>query len=248
MNRLSKNKKNKKRKKIRILRLLILLILLAIIIFVGYKTVTLLFNSNLINIFKNSQFSNVNEIKHTNEIDGYTTTFSTTSEYPKIYKEFKQDQNTPWANEPYWGGTMSLNGCGITSIAIIASGYNLDITPDDLRKKYYPHLETEDMYIALNELGIKCEDFWFTTIYLNKKYILEWLQTDRPILICVDNTKKNIWTAASHYMVLLACNEDGLVYLSNPNGVDGTDTASGWYEIDEILPFTAKALFIEDYI
>ena len=86
---------------------------------------------------------------------------------------------------------MSLNGCGITSISIIASGYGIDITPEDLRNKYYPHLETENMYIALNDLGIKCSDFWFTPIYLNKEYILEWLKSDRPVLICVDNTLKN---------------------------------------------------------
>ena len=249
MNRLSKIKINKKRKRIRFSRFLILIILLSLIIFIAYKIITLLFNQNFIYTFSENQLnSNTNKEIYSIKIDGYTTTFSTESEYSKTYKEFKQNQNTPWANKPYWGGTMSLNGCGITSISIIASGYNIDITPDDLREKYYPHLDTEDMYIALNDLGIKCEDFWFSSIYLNEEYILDWLKTDRPILICVDNTKENVWTTSSHYMVLLSCNEQKQVYLSNPNGIGGTENESGWYDIDKILPYTAKALFIESYI
>lgn len=78
--------------------------------------------------------------------------------------------------------------------------------------------------------------------------MLDWLKSERPILICVDNTKENKWTEASHYMVLLECNKNDLVYVSNPNGKDGTDTESGWYDLDEILPYTVKALFIENYI
>ena len=243
MNRLSNIKIDKKRRKIRINRLLILLTLLALIILVSYKTISLLFTNTRPN---KTLYASTNEITYSTEKDGFSTIFTTDSEYKKTYKEFKQDQNTPWANNPYWGGTMSLNGCGITAMSIIASGYGLDITPENLREKYYPHLEAENMYIALNDLGIKCSDFWFSPIYLNEEYILNWLKTDRPILICVDNTKENRWTEASHYMVLLACNRNGLVYLSNPNGRDGTNTSSGWYKLDDILPYIAKALFVED--
>ena len=246
MNRLSYiTNKPKKKKKIKISRLLTLLGLLILIIITLYFIITTIYNKFLKN--NSTIATHSSEIKYDITKDGYTSTFSTTSDYPKTYKEFKQNQNTPWANEPYWGGTMSLNGCGITSIAIIASGYNIDITPETLRKEHYPHLEAENMYTVLNDLGLKCEDFWFTSIYLNEEYILDWLETDRPILICVDNKKENIWTEASHYMVLLACNEKGLVYLSNPNGENNTEKASGWYELNEILPFTTKALFIENY-
>ena len=248
MNRLSsiKNKKenNKNKPKIKISRLFKLLSLLILIIIILYLITT--------RIYKKFSKNNSTVVTYSSEIkyditkDGYTTTFTTQESNPKTYKEYKQNQNTPWANEPYWGGTMSLNGCGITSIAIIASGYNIELTPEDLRKEYYPHLEAEKMYTVLNELGLKCEDFWFTPIYLNEEYMLEWLNTNRPILICVDNSKENIWTEASHYMVLLATNEKNEVYLSNPNGEDNTSKASGWYNINEILPYTT-ALFIENY-
>ena len=121
---------------------------------------------------------------------------------------------------------MRENGCGITSLAIVASGYGLDITPEDLRQKYYPHLEGDGMQSALKKMGFKCTDFYYHGSYLSKKYITDWLKTNRPVIICVGSEVENEWTASSHYMVLLDINSDGLVYLSNPNGLDGESTAS----------------------
>ena len=48
-------------------------------------------------------------------------------------------------------------------------------------------------------------------------------------------------------MVLLEADDNGYIYLSNPNGEDGTENASGWYSPNEILPYVVKALFIESY-
>lgn len=180
--------------------------------------------------------------------DGYTTIFNSLhSEYDKKYKEYKQNTDSSWSQNSYWGGTMSENGCGITSIAIIASGYNLEITPEDLREEYYPHLESEDMAYAIQDLGIECTDFYFHDTYISKKYITDWLKTGRPVLICVDNSKENVWTTASHYMVLLDVNSNGEIYISNPNGKDKTEKASGWYKSNQIIPYIVKALFIESY-
>lgn len=246
MNKKVKNKK--KRRRIHIFRLLFVLAILACIIFGIYKTISLLFPKKTISTFSPLKKTE-NQPTYSYKKDGYSSVFSTTdSSYPKEYKEFKQDHNTPWSSKPYWGGTMAKNGCGITSIAIIASGYELDTTPETLRELYYPHLDAENIYQAISDLGIKCTDFYFSNIYLNEKYITEWLETSRPILVCVDNTKKNPWTEASHYMVLLAVNNNGKIYISNPNGEDGTENESGWYEADEILPYVVKALFIESYL
>ena len=121
---------------------------------------------------------------------------------------------------------MRENGCGITSLAIVASGYGLDITPEDLRRKYYPHLEGDEMKSALKAMGFKSTDFYFHQSYLNKKYITDWLKTNRPIIICVGNKDENMWTTSSHYMALLDVNEKGLVYVSNPNGLEGEEKAS----------------------
>lgn len=182
-----------------------------------------------------------------NNAEGYTSTFTTISNHQKKYIEYKQNQNSSWAQKSYWGGTMAENGCGITSMSIIASGYNIQKTPEDFRKKYSPHLAGEKMPTELRNLGINCTDFYFSSVYFSEKYISQHLSSNRPILICVDNSKSNKWTKASHYMVLLAVSENNLIYVSNPNGAEDTNTASGWYSPDEILPYIAKALFIESY-
>lgn len=182
--------------------------------------------------------------------DGYFTTFTTVEENKKMYKEFKQNGDSSWAKNSYWGGTMEENGCGITSIAIIASGYNKNVTPEDLRKEFYPVLDGNDIGNVLkNYYNIENSDFLYDTSYFSDNYILEHLQTNRPVLVCVWNKPhNNRWTTASHYLVLLASDNDKNVYVSNPNGGKNDSKSSGWYNINEITPFIAKILFIESYI
>lgn len=154
--------------------------------------------------------------------DGYTKTFTTLSENnKKTYKEFKQNLDTAsWSEKSYWGGTMRENGCGITSLAIIASGYGLDyVTPESLREEFYPHLNGEKIPDVLEDMGIECTGFYYDEEYLSKKYIMDWLKTNRPIIICVGNNEKNKWTTSSHYMTILDINSKGFVYLSNPNRI-----------------------------
>ena len=77
--------------------------------------------------------------------------------------------------------------------------------------------------------------------------MMEHLQTNRPILICVwDKPQKNRWTEKSHYMVLLATDGEK-VYVSNPNGGKNDAKSSGWYTTQEVVPYVAKALYIESY-
>lgn len=260
----------KKKKKFHPLKKLFNLAILAVIVYLAYKYITFENVEFIMQKFTNINASygfteetladnndNISNLSEESEVpgqvkfenmDGYTTKFTTLNEIDKkTYIEYKQNQNSSWSEKSYWGGTMSENGCGITSIAIIASGYGLKTTPETLRKKYYPHLEGAEIKNALERLGVKCTDFYYNSNYISKKYIKDWLKTNRPVLICVDSTKKNKWTEASHYMVLLECNDDGLVYLSNPNGIDGEANASGWYNISEIFPYIVKALFIESY-
>lgn len=176
--------------------------------------------------------------------DGYTTTFTTSKH--KVYKEYKQGQNASWAHMPYWENQMWDNGCGITCIAIIATGYGKNITPEDLRQQYYPRLPGDEIPQAIRNLGIECTDFQYLEKYLSKQYILDWLRTDKPVLICVTNKPLPRWTKSSHYMLLLATTEYDKVYVSNPNEADGNNKSSGWYSINEIIPYLAKAVFITE--
>ncbi|MCI8310489.1 MAG: hypothetical protein HFJ45_10190 [Clostridia bacterium] len=197
---------------------------------------------------KNNNYHGIGQEKVTNQ-DGYFTTFTTTEDNKKTYKEFKQNGNSSWANHKYWGGNMSENGCGITSLAIILSGYGKNYTPEDLRKKYYPVLNAENISNELQKtFEIENTDFYFDDAHLSKKAISSHLKTNRPILICVWNKPtKNRWTTASHYMILLAIDKNDMVYVSNPNGLDNDSKSSGWYNFDEITPYIAKALYINSY-
>lgn len=179
--------------------------------------------------------------------DGYSTTFTTINTNKKIYNEYKQNGNSSWSNHSYWEGTMESDGCLITAMSIILSGYEKNYTPEDLRQTYFPVLSADKISTELNSsFGISNTDFFFDSTHLSKDYIEKHLKTNRPILICVWNKpNNNRWTTESHYLVLLATDGNEMVYVSNPNGLDNTYKSSGWYNINEITPYIAKALFIE---
>ena len=169
---------------------------------------------------KNKNYPGIGQEKVQNK-DGYFTTFTTQENHKKTYIEYKQNGNSSWSNKEYWGGTMAENGCGITVMSIILSGYGKDYTPEDLREKYYPVMDYEKLSSELSStFGIKNSDFYYDSEQLSNNSIIEHLKSNRPILICVwNNPTDNRWTTASHYMVLLATDDNNMVYVSNPNRV-----------------------------
>lgn len=179
---------------------------------------------------------------------GYFTKFTTAGENPRVYIEYKQNIE-PWGQNEYWGGTMEDNGCGITAMAIVLSAYNNDlITPEDLRQKYYPSLDYTKMSKELKSYGIDNTDFFYDAKSLSKEKILEHLKTNRPVIVCLWNKPEdNRFTTKSHYMVLLACDDDAKVYVSNPNGGENDYNSSGWYDIEEVTKYLAKLMYIKTY-
>lgn len=241
-------------------RIIVFILLIIIIIYCGinylrnadifnklnrYLNISNICGYRVIKLDNNPSYSGIGQEKVKNK-DGYFTTFTTENNYKKTYKEYKQNSNSSWSNNEYWGGTMAENGCGITVMSIILSGYGKDYTPEDLRKKYYPVMNYEKMSSELSEtFGIKNSDFYYDSVHLSNKAIIEQLQTNKPIIVCVWNKpSNNRWTSASHYMVLLATDNNNMVYVSNPNGLENSSKSSGWYNIDEITPYIAKALYI----
>jgi len=118
---------------------------------------------------------------------GYFTTFTTISKNnKKIYKEYKQNGTSSWSQNNYWDDNMENSGCGITAISIILSGYNKNYTPEDLRKKYFPVLNGQDISKELsNTFKIKNSNFYYDDVHLSNEYIMKHLQNNKPILICV---------------------------------------------------------------
>lgn len=196
----------------------------------------------------NSNYSGTGQETVKNK-DGYFTTFTTEKSHEKTYIEYKQNWTSSWANNKYWGGTMEENGCGITSLSIILSGYNKSYTPEDLRKKYFPVLNYENLPEELsNTFNIENSGFLYANAYFSKTKLEEHLLSNRPVLICLwSENGNNRWTSKSHYMVLLATDGNGMVYVSNPNGLENDKNSSGWYDFDYVTPYIAKALYIEKY-
>lgn len=171
-------------------------------------------------VSKNEHYSGVGQ-SYVPDGNGYSTTFTTAN--GKTYKEYKQNGDSPWAERYYWGGTMAENGCGITCLATLASGYGMKDTPEDLRKKYTSnetsHLAGERMSGELEKyFHLVNSDFLYADTYFQKDYIFDWLKEDKPILICVWDKPNSKWTTSSHYMLLLATDNISKVYVSNPNG------------------------------
>lgn len=253
MKRNNRRKLNKKKIIVLILFIFLLVYLYYNYIFSGIGQNLDIFNfSSGYKVIKqdtNKNYSGIGQEKVKNK-DGYFTTFTTEDSYKKTYIEYKQNGNSSWSNKEYWGGTMSENGCGITVMSIILSGYGKDYTPEDLREMYYPVMDYDKFSHELSSIfGIKNSDFYYDSVHLSDKSIIEHLQSNRPIVVCVWNSPTdNRWTTASHYMVLLAADSNNMVYVSNPNGLENDSKSSGWYDIDEITPYLAKAIYIEDYI
>ena len=241
----------KKNRKLKIKNIIKLLIFLWILINLYNYTIDYISNNRTYKTIKLDHIENYSGIgqEKVNDKDGYFTTFTTDKKYKKTYIEYKQNGDSTWSNKEYWGGSMSDNGCGITVMATILSGYNKKYTPDDLREKYYPVLNYENLSKELSsEFGIKNTDFYYDSVHLSKEKIVEHLQSNRPIIICVWNEpNKNRWTEKSHYMALLATDGNDFVYVSNPNGGKNDSKSSGWYNIKEIIPYLAKALYVESY-
>ena len=131
----------------------------------------------------------------------------------------------------------------------IKQDINKNYTPEDLRQQYYPKLNYDILSKELsNTFNIKNTDFYYDSVHLSKEKLQEHLKTNRPILVCVWNQPHdNRWTTSSHYMVLLATDNNDMVYISNPNGGKNDSKSSGWYKFKEITPYIAKALYIESY-
>lgn len=158
----------------------------------------------------------------------------------KEFKVYKQGKG-PWGNQVFWEGHYAGEACNVTTVAIVATGFGVDVTPYDTGSQaykmkgvqvgtYQPHeagfgngafLES-----LLNYYGIK--NSGFTAV--DKERIKSHLKSGKPIIINVGPWI--LYDTDGHYVTLLDYNElDDTVFIGDPAGV-----TSCWRKLDEVIP------------
>lgn len=167
----------------------------------------------------------------------------------KTYKEYKQSKGSYTTvgfgvtrcsahNSPH----VHNNGCGPTSVAIIASGYGKNYSPGDVAKSMGgAGVQSSGNTISnvLNKLGISSHAVYSLT----KDNLRKQLKTGKPFVVSVGNGLNHLFTSNGHLMAILAINDKDEVYVSNPN----PSTAHGWISLDKLYECAKSkyAIFID---
>lgn len=156
--------------------------------------------------------------------DGYKTTFSVGT---RVYKNFKQSDGS-WKNTYVrgWesGSNMANSGCGLTSIAVIATGYGLNVTPGDVAALVnggqYSYGQLEQ--ILSHYIGKSC-NWQYSNINEN---IINQLKAGKPTMV------HTTYYSSGHFLCVLAISDDGSqVYVSDVGGYYEGRNRNGWQPI-----------------
>ena len=172
--------------------------------------------------------------------DGYRTTFTVGT---RTYKNYKQQEGS-YNHDRLAGfeGTDDIysGGCAITSMAVIASGYGIDMSPGDVNKfaKSKSGRETvhsETLSEILGKKVTKKESGNF------QEMILEQLKAGKPCMV------RSRYYTRSHYFCILAISEDGQsVYVSDVGGFYANSDRNGWQPLSFLKRVDWEVFIIED--
>ena len=158
------------------------------------------------------------------DTDGYTQKIAINGVY---YTEYKQNAKV-WANKSYNGGTIEGRGCGITSVAVIASGYGKSVTPPSLVS--YTNRTIGGMKTALSGQGIQSTAVTCKNKQQTKNDIITHLKTGKPILVLIEGKP---FSSGGHFMPVLGINSVNQVYVSNV--YKSSNLKTGWTDIDVLV-------------
>lgn len=158
---------------------------------------------------------NVSEQKSVTGGNGYTTTY--TNQFGREFKEYKQN-GAPYSNNRIYDSesTVSTAGCGVTSVAIVASGYGINKNP------YECYLVNKDLTNSLRAMGFKVTEMGRfegrnTGVPFDRNKIIEHLKSGNPVIIYVLKSAGSTFTTDKHYMALLDVKDNGnYIYVSDP--------------------------------
>ena len=156
---------------------------------------------------------NVSEQKNVTGGNGYTTTF--TNQFGREFKEYKQN-GAPYSSKRIYDSTVSKVGCGVTSVAIVASGYGINKNP------YECYLVNSNLTNSLRGMGFTVTEMGRfenrnAGVPFDKNKIIEHLKSGNPVIIYVLRSAGSTFTTDKHYMALLDVKDNGnYIYVSDP--------------------------------
>ena len=145
--------------------------------------------------------------------NGYTTTF--TNQFGREFKEYKQN-GAPYSSKRIYDSTVSKVGCGVTSVAIVASGYGINKNP------YECYLVNSNLTNSLRGMGFTVTEMGKfenrnAGVPFDKNKIIEHLKSGNPVIIYVLRSAGSTFTTDKHYMALLDVKDNGnYIYVSDP--------------------------------
>ncbi len=169
--------------------------------------------------------------------DGYDNVY--VSKTGKMYRNYKQIKGTyaqhVWS-PTYNGspGTIYNNGCALTSIAVVISGYqNRNVSPLDVVNRISNntgYVASFNPMVAFSSYGIEAT----RPQYNSKSRVINHVQTGNPVIIHVLKEEESTFTDGEHWMAILDYNETtDELYVSNPSATRPTKT--GWIDADMVL-------------
>ena len=169
--------------------------------------------------------------------DGYDNVY--VSKTGKMYRNYKQIKGTyaqhVWS-PTYNGspGTIYNNGCALTSIAVVISGYqNRNVSPLDVVNRISNntgYVASFNPMVAFSSYGIEAT----RPQYNSKSRVINHVQTGKPVIIHVLKEEESTFTDGEHWMAILDYNETtDKLYVSNPSATRPTKT--GWIDADMVL-------------
>ena len=156
--------------------------------------------------------------------DGYTQIY--TASNGNSYKEYKQYMGS-YKNilyQPY-GKPIRSDGCSITAIAVILTGYGIDVNPGDLASH-------NRLAQHIRKYGIQCTDY--ETADRNK------MMSGKPALVSISGNLKIEGSTkyyGGHYVAILDARGNDEVYIS-----DVGSAMSGWAKVDDIINIVNRGI------
>ena len=124
--------------------------------------------------------------------------------------------------QPFATGTIRSSGCGITSLAMVASYLTgEEITPDMLTNGYRGDNPASAMHAGIKNLGLKLttyEGWGIACQELNengKTNLDEALEAGKPVIARMNSS--SLFTEGGHFIVIAGKTEDGKYIVNDPN-------------------------------